>query len=163
MDAQRDPEVGRGRSAEDGQREGRADRPDAAVEVALVLLLGEGDPAERTAEVDPDPLRADPVVRSGRQAGVREGLPARDEAELAEPVELSGGLRVHVVERVEVVDLGRDLRPERRRIEPVDPADRRTAGPQPGPEGLDPGADRRDQADAGDPDPPVRAIPVGRS
>ena len=31
--------------------------PDAALEVALVLLLGVGDAAERRAEVDPDPLR----------------------------------------------------------------------------------------------------------
>ena len=35
----------------------RAHRADAALEVALVLLLGVRDAAERAAEVDPDPIR----------------------------------------------------------------------------------------------------------
>ena len=56
-DVERDPEVGRRRPAEDRQGEVRGDGLDPALEIALVLLLGVGDPAERAAEVDPDPLR----------------------------------------------------------------------------------------------------------
>src|SRR4029453_5135569 len=58
----------------------------------------------------------------------------------------------HPGERVEVVDLRRDLRSERRRIEPVDSLHRRLRGAQPGPERVDAGADRGDDADAGDED-----------
>ena len=66
----------------------------------------------------------------GVQPGVGQGqLPGR-EAELAEPVELARGLRRHEVERVEVVDLGRDLRAERRRVEAVDALDGRSAAAQ---------------------------------
>ena len=154
-DSERDPQVGRGRAAEHGQGERRADRPDPALQVALVLLLGIGDPAECAADEDPDPLRLGSTGAPGRQARVRQGLSAGDEAELAEPIELAGGLRVHVVERLEVVDLGRDLRAERRRVESIDPTDRGAPRPKAGPEGVDARADRRDQADAGDPDGPL--------
>ena len=80
-----------------------------ALEVALVLLLGVGDAAQRRPEVDPDPLRVGRAVRARRQAGVVEREAAGDQPELAEPVELAGRLRRHPGERVEVVDLGRDL------------------------------------------------------
>ena len=53
-------------------------------------------------------------VRARRQARVVEREPARDQPELAEPVELAGGLGRHPGERVEVVDLRGDLRAERR-------------------------------------------------
>ena len=62
-DVERDAEVGRRRAAEDGQREVRRDRRMPLLEVALVLLLGVGDAAERRAEVDPDPLRVAPRRR----------------------------------------------------------------------------------------------------
>ena len=62
-DVEGDAEVGRRRAAEDREREVRGDLPDAPLEVALVLLLGVGDPAERGAEVDPDPLRVGGAVR----------------------------------------------------------------------------------------------------
>ncbi len=108
-----------------------------------MLLLGVGDAAERRAEVDPDPLRMRPAVDARRQPGVVEREPAGDQPELAEPVELAGGLGRHPGERVEVVDLGRDLRAERARVEAVDALDRGAAGPQPGPERVAPGPDRR--------------------
>ena len=102
-----------------------------------MLLLGVGDAAERRAEVDPDPLRMRRAVDARRQPGVVERQPAGDQPELAEPVELARGLGRHPGERVEVVDLGRDLRAERARVEAVDALDRRAAGPQPGPERVD--------------------------
>ena len=114
-----------------------------ALEIALVLLLRVGDPAERRPEVDPDPLRVRRAVDARRQPRVVEREAAGDEPELAEPVELAGRLRRHPGERVEVVHLGRDLRAERRRVEPVDPPDRRPGGAQAGPERVAPGPDRR--------------------
>ena len=81
-----------------------------------------------------------------------------DHPELAESVELAGGLRRHPLERVEVVDLGRDLAAERRRVEAIDPLDRRLRPPETGPEGVDAGADRRHDADAGDPDRAVDSL-----
>src|SRR4029453_2362481 len=50
------------------------------------------------------------------------------------------------------VDLGRDLRADRRRVEAVDALDRRACLPKPGPECVDASPDRRDHADAGDED-----------
>ena len=151
---ERDPEVGRRRAAEDRQREVGRDLADPLLEVALVLLLGVGDATERRAEVDPDPLRMRPAVDARRQPGVVEREPAGDQPELAEPVELARGLGRHPGERVEVVDLGRDLRAERARVEAVDALDRGAAGTQPGPERVEPGPDRGDDADPGDPDAP---------
>ena len=60
-------------------------------------------------------------ARPGSRPGVLEREPAGHEAELAEPVELAGGLRRHPGDRIEVVDLGRDLGAERRGVEAVDP------------------------------------------
>src|SRR6185295_15437449 len=54
--------------------------------------------------------------------------------------------------RVEIVDLGGDLAAERRRVEAIDPLDRRPARAEPGAEGVDPGADRGDDTDPRDPD-----------
>ena len=103
-----------------------------------MLLLGVGDAAERRAEVDPDPVRVGARRRSpGVEPGVVERQPAGDQPELAEPVELAGGLGRHPGERVEVVDLGRDLRAERRRVEPVDALDRRARRAQAGTERVD--------------------------
>ena len=90
-------------------------------------------------------------IRSGSAAPPAPGTSPRvlerelpgDQAELAEPVELAGGLRRHPRERVEVVDLRGDLRAERARVEAVDPGltgDR--PRPQAGPEGVDAGPDR---------------------
>ena len=110
--------------AEHGEREVRRDRPDAPLDEPHVLLLGVRDAAERAAEVDPDPLALRATGSAGHEARVLQREPPRDQAELAEPVELARGLRVHVVERLEVVDLGRDLGAERRGVEPVDAADR---------------------------------------
>ena len=152
---ERDAEVGRRRAAEDREREVRRDLADPALEVALVLLLGVGDAAERRAEVDADPLRvAPPPSTPGRQPRVVEREPAGDQPELAEPVELAGRLGRHPGERVEVVDLGRDLRAERARVEAVDPLDRRAAGAQAGPERVATGPDGGDDPDPGDPDAP---------
>ena len=105
-----------------------------------MLLLGIGDPAQGAAEVDPGPLGRGGSVGAGLQPRVGERHPAGRQAELAEPVELASGLRLHVVERLEVVDLGGDLGAERAWVEAVDPLDRRAARPEPGPE--------RGQADA---------------
>ncbi len=74
-----------------------------------MLFLGVGDAAQRRAEVDPDALGSGRAALPGRQPGVVEREPAGDQPELAEPVELAGGLRRHPGERVEVVDLGGDL------------------------------------------------------
>ncbi len=95
---------------------------------------------------------AAPPSLARRQAGVVEREAAGDQPELAEPVELAGRLGRHPGERVEVVDLGRDLRAERARVEAVDPLDRRAAGAQPGPERVATGADRGDDPEPGDPD-----------
>ena len=80
-DVERDPEVGRRRAAEDRQREVGCDLADPLLEVALVLLLGVGDAAERRAEIDPDPLRMRPAVdarASARRRRARAGRrPAR--------------------------------------------------------------------------------------
>ena len=125
---ERDAEIGRRRAAEDGQRQVGRDLADPLLEVALVLLLGIGDAAERRAQVDADPLRVrGPAAAPGTMPGVLEREPPGDQPELAEPVELAGGLRRHPGQRVEVVDLGRDLRAERARIEAVDAGDRRAA------------------------------------
>ncbi len=129
-DVERDAEVGRRRAAEDRQRKVRRHLPDPLLEIALVLLLGVGDAAQRGPEVDPDPLRMRAAVRAGRQPRVVEREPARDEAELAEAVQLARGLGRHPGERVEVVDLRRDLRAEGARVEPVDALDRGAASPQ---------------------------------
>ncbi len=120
---ERDPEVGRRRPAEDRQGEVRRHGADAAFEIALVLLLGIGDPAEGTAEVDADCLRVRRAVAAGDEARVRERHLSRHEAELAEPVELAGRLGRHEIDRVEVIDLCCDLGAERRGVEAVDPAD----------------------------------------
>ena len=89
-----------------------------------MLHLGVGDAAERAAEVDPDPLTGGRAVLTRPQSRVLQREASRGEAELAETVELAGRLRIHVVERVEVVDLGRDLRSERGWVEAVDAPDR---------------------------------------
>ena len=74
-DIERDAEVGRRRAAEDRQREVRCDLPDALLEIALVLFLGIGDPAERRPEIDPDPLRVRAAVRA-RASARRRRAPA---------------------------------------------------------------------------------------
>ena len=78
-----------------------------------MLLLGEGDPTQRRPEIDPDAIRMGGAVLARPEARVVERELARDHAELAEPVELTGGLGWHPGERVEVVDLCGDLAPER--------------------------------------------------
>ena len=122
-----------------------------------MLLLGVGDAAERRTEVDPDPFRCWVSGRARRQRGVVERKSSRDEAELAEPVELASVLGRHPGEWVEVVDLRRDLRSEWTRIKAVDPPDRGDAGPQTRPERIETGPDRGDHADPGDPDTPTVA------
>src|SRR6185369_2258372 len=111
-------------AAEDRQREVRGHLADPLLEVTLVLRFGIGDPAERRAQVDADPLRVRATVDAGRQPRIVEREPAGDEPELAEPVELARGLWRHPGEGVEVVDLGRDLRAEWARVEAVDALDR---------------------------------------
>ena len=76
-DVEGDPQVGRRGTAEDGQREvGRHD-PDAALQVALVLLLGVGDAAERRAQVDADPVgRGAPASPGVRPASSSASRPA---------------------------------------------------------------------------------------
>ena len=69
--------------------------------------------------------------QAGPQPRVVHGQSARHQAELAEPVELTGGLRRHPGERVEVVHLGGDLAAERRGVEAVGSLDGRAAGPHP--------------------------------
>ena len=157
MDAQGDAQVGRRRAAEDGQRQGRADRADATFEIALVLGLRIGDPAEGTAEVDAGALGGGLPEPSGLETGVGERQLTRDQAELAEAVELAGRLGVHVAERIEVVDLGRDVGAERTRIEPVDLPHRRATRAEPGPKGVDSNAGGRDDTEPGDPDSPFRS------
>ena len=103
-----------------------------------MLLLGVGDAAQRAAEIDPDPLRRRRSALAGPHARILERQLAGHEPELAEPIELAGRFRRHPGERVEVVDLGGDLRAERRRVEPIDPLDRRAAGPEAGPEARNP-------------------------
>ena len=156
-DVQRDPEVRRCRATEHGQGEVRRDLPDPALEVPRVLVLGVGDPAERRPEVDPDPLGSGGAVGARGESGVLERETAGDQAELAEPVQLPGGLGRHPCKRIEVVDLGRHLAPEGAGIEAVDPLDRRARCPEAGAKRGEPRADRRDQADPRDPDAPAIA------
>ncbi len=117
-----------------------------------MLLLGVGDPAERAAEIDPDPLRGSGAPFTRPESTIRERKLAGDETELAEPIELAGGLRRHPRQRIEVVDLGGDLRAERRRIEPIDTLDGRLARSKAGSERLETGPGGGDDPDPGDPD-----------
>jgi len=159
-DIERDAEIGRRRTAEDGQRQGRGDLPDALLDVALVLLLGERDAAERRAEVDADALGRRSAVRPGAKPGIVERESSRHHPELAESVELPRRLRRHERERVEVVDLRSDLASEGRWVEAIDPLDRRRRPAEPVPERVHARADRRDQAETGDPDAPLIAHAV---
>ena len=119
------------------EREVGRDLPDPRLQVALVLFLGVGDAAERRSEVDPDPFRGGRPVGTRGHPRVVQRQPASHQPELAEPVELAGGLRRHPGERIEVVDLGGDLRAERARVEAVDPLHwRNPALRTPGPERL---------------------------
>ena len=93
----------------------------------------------------------------GVSLGVIEREAAGDQPELAEPVELARRLGRHPGERIEVVDLGRDLRAEGARVEPVDPLDRRVSGAEARPERVATGPDRGDHPEPGDPDPPAVA------
>ena len=123
-DVERDAEVRRRRPAEHREGEGGGHGAQAALEVLLVLRLCERDPTEGRPEVDPDPLAVGRARDARDEAGVGHRHPPRREPELAEPVHRAGRPGVHEVERLEVVDLGRDLRPERRRVEAVDALDR---------------------------------------
>jgi hypothetical protein len=123
-----------------------------------VLLLGVDDAAERAAEVDPDPLRTGGAAFARSHARVVERELARDEAELAEPVELPGGLRRHPCQRVEVVDLGGDLGPERGWVEAVDALHGRASRPEARPEPVHARPDRRHDPDAGDEDATARSV-----
>ena len=89
----------------------------------LVLVLGVGDPTQRTPEVDAGAPGLDRPERARDQTRIGKGEQASGQTELAESIQLASGLRVHEGERVEVVDLGGDLRAERARVEPVDPPD----------------------------------------
>src|SRR4029077_19338086 len=100
--AQRDAEVGGRRAAEHGAREVRGGASDSPLEVALVLLLGVGDAAKGRSEIDPDPFRLRRTGDAWRQSRRVEREPSRDETELAEPVELAGGLRGHPGKRIEI-------------------------------------------------------------
>jgi hypothetical protein len=155
-DIERDPEIGGRGAAEDCQGEVRRDGLDPALQVLLVLALRVGDSAEGAAEEDPDAVLAGRAGLAGPQPRVLERELPGDEPELAEPIELPRRLRRHPGEGVEVVDLGGDLAAERRRVEAVDPLDRRAARPQTGPERVATGADRRDRTDARNPDPSPR-------
>jgi hypothetical protein len=68
---------------------------------------------------------------------------------------LPGGFRRHPCERIEVVDLGRDLRAERRWVEPIDPLDRRAARPKSRSKCVEAGPRGRDDADPRDEHSPV--------
>src|SRR5207249_7705732 len=100
----------------------------ATLEVALVLDLGERDAAQRTAQVDADPLGGGCIPLARDEAGIAHRRATRGQSELAEAIEGPGRSRVHVVERVEIVDLGSNLGAERRGVEAVDPLDWRSAG-----------------------------------
>jgi hypothetical protein len=156
-DIERDAEVRRRSTAEDRQRERRGDMADAHLHVPLVLFLRERDAAQRRAEVDADPVRIRRPRLARPQPGVVEREPTRHHPELAEPIELAGGLRRHPGQRIEVVDLGGHLAAERRGVEPVDAFDRRLGTPKAGAERVDAGADRRDEPDPRDPDPAATA------
>ena len=117
-----------------------------------MLLLRVGDAAERRTEVDPDPLRRGGAAGSGDERGVLERQATRHEPELAEPVELARGLGRHPGERVEVIDLGGDLRAERAGVEAVDAADGGPSRSEAGPERVPSGPDGGDDADPRDPD-----------
>ena len=112
------------RRPEDGEGQGGVDGAQAAGEVAGVLGLGEGDPAERAAQVDGRLLRAASLAietrrrraPAGRRPG-RTGRSGRGASPGAGPC-TSG---------VEAVDLGGDVRAERGGIEAGDPGRARTA------------------------------------
>ena len=74
-----------------------------------MLLFGVGDATERRSQVDPGALRGRRSPFARHEPGVVEREPPGDETELAEPVERPGVLGRHPGERIEVVDLGRDL------------------------------------------------------
>ena len=126
-----------------------------------MLFLREGDAAQRRAQVDPDPLRIRRPGLARPHRGVVEREASGHHPELAEAVELAGGLRRHPGQRIEVVDLGGHLAAERRRVEPVDPLDRRYGPAKTRPKRVHAGPDRRDQPDAGDPDPATTAHALG--
>ncbi len=115
-----DTEVGRRRTAEDGQGQHRRDGTDAARQVSLVLCLGERDAAEGASDVDADPLRFRGTIDTRREGRVADRHRAGGEAELAEAVQRAGGSRVHVVEGLAVVDLRRYLRGNGADLEAVD-------------------------------------------
>ena len=76
-DVEGDPEVGRRRPTEHREGQVRRDRLDAPLEIRLVLGLGVCDPAERAAEVDPDPLPGGGPASPGRSpASSRASWPA---------------------------------------------------------------------------------------
>ena len=150
-DVEGDPEVGRRGAAEHRKRERRRDGLDAAFEVALVLRFGERDATQCAAEIDADALRVGGATLTRLECGVLHRAATSRQAELAEPVEGPSGPRVHVVERVEVVDLSSDARPERRWVEAVDGLDRRPTGEHARPERVA-AADGRQHAHAGDDD-----------
>ena len=117
-----------------------------------MLLLGVCDAAQRRPEVDAEPVRGGGAVGARAEAGILEGQPTGDQAELAEAVELAGGLG-GIQANGSKSSTRRDLRSERAGIEAVDAPGRRATGSQAGPESVDPGADRADDPDARDPDP----------
>ena len=89
-----------------------------------MLLFGERDATQRRAKIDADPIRIGCAGLTRPEGSVVERELAGNHPELAEAVQLAGGLGRHPGERVEVVDLGGDLAAERRWVEAVDALDR---------------------------------------
>ena len=153
-DVEGDAEVGRRRAAEDGQGQVGRDLADAPLEVALVLLLGVGDPAERRAEVDPDPLRvrraaarpaSDPASSSASRPATRPNWLNRSSwRAVLGGIQASGSKSSTCAATCER---------NGGRIEAVDPARPASGRPAARPGTRRAGADRGDDADPGDPDP----------
>jgi hypothetical protein len=126
-----------------------------------VLGLRVRDAAEGRADVHRHAIGARRKPRTHLEAGIGDRQAARRQRELAEAVQLAGGARVHVVERLEVVDLRRDPGPERSRVESIDAPDRRHARAQPLPERRQASADGCHETHPRDPHAPRCASHVG--
>jgi hypothetical protein len=131
------------------RHEERADFAQAAAEIRACRVLDHRQPADAGADAHANAFLVAGVVLEARVAHRFHG---RDQAVVDEGVVAAGLLRVQVLADVEVLDLARDARRERRCVEAGDRTDARTRGEDGRPRGLDADADRRNDAETGDDD-----------
>ena len=146
VDAEVESHVAGPGAPEHRQRERRRHAPHAARHESGVLLLPEGHAAERRA--DPDPGARAERGRVEARIGHRQACGRHRHR--AETVETARAARVEMVGRVEVVDLGGDVRREHARVEAIDLAHGGPICHDSVPQAVRAGADRGDGADPGD-------------